>query len=334
MLDMPDRLVDQIRNMRIVQRVDDRTAASLTDDQAEMPQQAQLMRHRRPFHPDRLRKLSHAAGTLAQPRQDPHPARRRQRLHRLRHITRRHRVDSGPPIVSFDFVCHPSKIAEQMLRCSALRQALRLTSRLSESTDATQRYQHRRVTRAPMEHQGIPARPPAGTRGRELAAAGRIGDPAGMAKTYRLSPGTRSINSLFRGLTRLGLGASYRHILTVPGRKSGRLYSTPVDVIELADQRWLVAGYGPTNWVRNVRAAGEVTLSRGRQSQRFRVEEADRPAAVPVLRTYMREIRVTRPYFDASPDSADEDVAAELPRHAVFRLIPVVNGGRQTDAAR
>jgi hypothetical protein len=47
----------------------------------------------------------------------------------------------------------------------------------------------------------------------------------------------------------------------------------------------------------------------------------------------MREIRVTRPYFDASPDSADEDVAAELPRHAVFRLVPVVNGGRGTDAA-
>ena len=47
----------------------------------------------------------------------------------------------------------------------------------------------------------------------------------------------------------------------------------------------------------------------------------------------MSEIRVTRPYFDASPDSADDDVAAELPRHPVFRLIPEVNGGRQTDAA-
>jgi deazaflavin-dependent oxidoreductase (nitroreductase family) len=154
-----------------------------------------------------------------------------------------------------------------------------------------------------------------------------------MAKTYRLSPGTRLINSLFRVLTRLGLGASYRHILTVPGRKTGRLFSTPVDIIELDDQRWLVAGYGPTNCVRNVRAAGEVTLSRGRHSGRFRVEEADRPAAVPVLRKSMTKIRVTRPYFDASPDSADEGVAAELPRHPAFRLIPVVNGGRQTDAA-
>ena len=34
----------------------------------------------------------------------------------------------------------------------------------------------------------------------------------------------------------------------------------------------------------------------------------------------MAEIRVTRAYFDATPNSADEAVAAELPRHPVFRL--------------
>ena len=36
--------------------------------------------------------------------------------------------------------------------------------------------------------------------------------------------------------------------------------------------------------------------------------EADALDAVPVLRKYMTEIRVTRPYFDASPDSHDDDV--------------------------
>jgi deazaflavin-dependent oxidoreductase (nitroreductase family) len=143
-----------------------------------------------------------------------------------------------------------------------------------------------------------------------------------MAKTYRRSFGTRLINSLFRAMTRLGLGASYRHILTVPGRKTGRLYSTPVDIINVEGQRWLVAGYGPASWVRNVRAAGEVTLSRGRRSYRFKVEEAEAADAVPVLRKYIGEIRVTRPYFDATPDSPDEEIAAELPRHTVFRLIP------------
>ena len=137
-----------------------------------------------------------------------------------------------------------------------------------------------------------------------------------------MTRGTRLVNVLFWTLTRLGLGASYRHVLTAPGRKTGRLYSTPGDVIELDGQRWLVAGYGPASWVANTRTAGEVTLARGGHTDRFEVEEVDPAAAVPVLRKYMRTIRVTRAYSDANPDSTDEEIAAELPRHTVFRLIP------------
>ena len=156
-----------------------------------------------------------------------------------------------------------------------------------------------------------------------LAAATAIVHPRqGMAKTYRRHLGTRLINSWFRTLTKLGLGASYRHILTVRGRKTGRPHSTPVDVIEASGDRWLVAGYGPANWVLNTRAAGEVTLSRGGRSQAYKIEEAAAEDAVPVLRKYIAEIRVTRPYFDATPNSSDEAIAAELSRHAVFRLIP------------
>jgi len=47
-------------------------------------------------------------------------------------------------------------------------------------------------------------------------------------------------------------------------------------VVETSGHRWLVAGYGPVNWVRNARAAGEVTLSRGGRALRYKVAE---PAA-------------------------------------------------------
>jgi deazaflavin-dependent oxidoreductase (nitroreductase family) len=140
-----------------------------------------------------------------------------------------------------------------------------------------------------------------------------------MPKTYRVN---RPINWVFRTLTRLGLGASYRHILTVRGRKTGREYSTPVDVMQVGGQRWLVAGYGPVNWTKNVRASSAATLSRGGRSKRYRAEEAGPPQALPVLRTYMAEVPVTRPYFHAGPDSPDEVVAAEIARHPVFRLTP------------
>jgi hypothetical protein len=55
--------------------------------------------------------------------------------------------------------------------------------------------------------------------------------------------------------------------------------------------------------------------------RRSRVEEAIAQDAIAVLRAYIREIKVTRAYFDANPDSPDDAIAAELKRHAVFRLI-------------
>jgi deazaflavin-dependent oxidoreductase (nitroreductase family) len=143
-----------------------------------------------------------------------------------------------------------------------------------------------------------------------------------MAKTYAFNTGTRLVNWVFRWMTKVGVGASYRFILTVAGRKSGRLYSTPVDVMVHEGRRWLVAGYGPANWVENARAAGQVTLSRDGRTEVLAVEDASPGESVPVLRKYMREVRVTRRYFDASPDDPDDAIVAELPRHPVLKLMP------------
>jgi deazaflavin-dependent oxidoreductase (nitroreductase family) len=143
-----------------------------------------------------------------------------------------------------------------------------------------------------------------------------------MARIYRQNTATRMINWVFTTLTRLGMGASYRHLLTVRGRKTGQLRTTPVDVMEVGGQRWLVAGYGPANWVRNARAAGEVILSRGGHRGRYAIAEPAPGEAVPVLRKYMTDIRVTRPYFDATPASPDDEIEAELARHPVLLLIP------------
>jgi deazaflavin-dependent oxidoreductase (nitroreductase family) len=141
-----------------------------------------------------------------------------------------------------------------------------------------------------------------------------------MARTYRINAMERVINALFRVLTRLGFGAEYRHILTVRGRKTGKAYSTPVDVMEGGGRRFLVAPYGVVNWVRNARAAGEVSLSRGGRTEHVRVSELSPEASAPVLRQYISEVRVTRPYFDVTLDSTDQAFAAEAPRHPVFEI--------------
>jgi uncharacterized protein (TIGR02391 family) len=121
-----------------------------------------------------------------------------------------------------------------------------------------------------------------------------------VAKVYKLSLGTRLINWTFRVMTRMGVGASYRHILTVPGRKTGQLHSTPVDVLELAGHRWLVAGYGPANWVRNARAAGRPIPAR--------MADLD------------EETRRVAQFFRQLPEDTSVKVAAKMTTSAAFRL--------------
>lgn len=140
-------------------------------------------------------------------------------------------------------------------------------------------------------------------------------------RPYRRNIWRRGLNALVRPLARLGLTGPRTFLLSVPGRTSGKLWSTPVSIVKAGDERWLVAPYGDRNWVKNARAAGWVELRRGRVRDRLVVDELSPNEAVPVLRDYYRRGRVTRPFFDVSLDSGDEEWLAEAPRHPVFRLI-------------
>ena len=141
-----------------------------------------------------------------------------------------------------------------------------------------------------------------------------------MAGEYRKSAWRRALNALVRPLARLGLTGPRTHLLTVTGRESGKLWSTPVSIVEHGGERWLVAPYGERNWVKNARAAGWVELRRGRRRERLDVEEVDAEQAVPVLREYYRRFRVTRPFFEVTLESSAEDWLAEAHRHPAFRL--------------
>ena len=144
---------------------------------------------------------------------------------------------------------------------------------------------------------------------------------AGEPRPYRRSLWRRALNAIVRPLARLGLAGPHTHLLTVCGRTTGKLWSTPVSLVSEGDERWLVAPYGERNWVRNARAAGWVELRRGRRRERLRVEELAPEEAAPVLREYYRLFRVTRPFFAVSLDSPQEAWLAEAPRHPVFRLL-------------
>lgn len=142
-----------------------------------------------------------------------------------------------------------------------------------------------------------------------------------MAWTYRLSSWRRAVNWLVRGLLTVGLGPPRTYLLNVPGWKSGRMRSTPVTLVEEGSQRWLVAPYGEVGWVRNARAAGWVVLGRGWRSERVRIAELGPKESAPILRIYVSQAPITRPFFDVGPGSTLDAFEAEASRHPVFEIV-------------
>ena len=131
-------------------------------------------------------------------------------------------------------------------------------------------------------------------------------------------------NSLFGLLVGCGLGLLYNYLLQVHGRKTGRLYSTPVNVLDYEGKRFLVAPRGETQWVRNAIASGHVWLKRGQSREQFGLRILENPDKPIILSEYLNRYKTTvQRYFPVqagSPVEAFSNVAANYP---VFELTRV-----------
>lgn len=149
-----------------------------------------------------------------------------------------------------------------------------------------------------------------------------------MARTFRPSFFLRVGNSFATVLLRVGVKLGPMVLLTVSGRKSGKPRTTPVAIADYAGNRYVVAPYGAVNWVRNLRAAGGGTLTRGRRSEPFRAVELSAHDAAPILKLAVGRVpSFLRSYFDVTPSSPLEDYEREAPRHPVFQVIGTSAGG-------
>ena len=132
----------------------------------------------------------------------------------------------------------------------------------------------------------------------------------------------RAFNRLFGFLVGIGLGLKHNYLLQVRGRKSGKLYSTPIDLLDMDGKRFLVAPRGRTQWVRNAEAAGEVTLKKGafRQSFRLRaIPDAEKPE---LLKAYLDRFKTTvQRYFPVPAGSDVQALAGVAANYPVFELV-------------
>jgi hypothetical protein len=141
------------------------------------------------------------------------------------------------------------------------------------------------------------------------------------ALPWWLGPASR-LNLL---VLRLGLRIGTQHILSVPGRTTGRMRSTPVSLVTLDDIRYVVSGEG-LSWVKNARAAGWGELVRARQCERVSLTELPPDERGPILRAFWHQVPAGRSFiarlFGLAPDASADDFEGAAPRCPVFRIDP------------
>src|SRR5689334_15492379 len=106
--------------------------------------------------------------------------------------------------------------------------------------------------------------------------------------TSHLPRGQRIMNTIFSRMVRMGLipGA---HLISVPGRTSGIMRTTPIFLLKQDGHRWLVAGSEQADWVKNLRAAGWCLLIHDRRQERVAVIEVqESELRAPLLREFVR----------------------------------------------
>ncbi|WP_199429801.1 nitroreductase family deazaflavin-dependent oxidoreductase [Qaidamihabitans albus] len=126
-----------------------------------------------------------------------------------------------------------------------------------------------------------------------------------------------------QGLTNLGVSIMGSRVLYVRGRKTGEWRTTPVNLLVFEGERYLVAPRGHTQWVRNLRAAGEGKLRVGRRVERFTAVELPDEDKPPLLRAYLKRWawEVSMFFENLKADSPEEDLRRAAPGFPVFRVV-------------
>jgi deazaflavin-dependent oxidoreductase (nitroreductase family) len=129
-------------------------------------------------------------------------------------------------------------------------------------------------------------------------------------------------NRLVALLTRLGISVAGSRVLEVRGRKSGEWRRTPVNLLTVEGNRYLVAPRGHTQWVRNLRASGEGRLVVGRRIEKFAATELDDDEKPDLLRAYLEKWKweVGAFFGGVGPGAPDAELRRIAPDHPVFRV--------------
>lgn len=127
-------------------------------------------------------------------------------------------------------------------------------------------------------------------------------------------PRSRAIAISRRLLGPIWQRVGFTALLEVPGRRTGTPHRVALFPIEVGGTLYLLSQYGPSEWVRNLRAAGGGALRRKGRVEAFTAIEVDGAERERVIAAF--HAKTPRPFsrdFDQRPEPAD---------HPTFRVDP------------
>lgn len=150
-----------------------------------------------------------------------------------------------------------------------------------------------------------------------------------MAQVLRPPRGISLFNALAKPLLAAGLPMGFNGLLTVRGRRSGLLRTTPLAIIEDGGRRWVWSPWGEVHWVRNVRAAGQATIAVRRREEAVRAVELDAAQRIAFFRETLEPVARRIPlgyWFVRAFDGVDlRDPERAAGGRVVFELLPLAD---------
>jgi deazaflavin-dependent oxidoreductase (nitroreductase family) len=129
-----------------------------------------------------------------------------------------------------------------------------------------------------------------------------------------------------KSLLRAGVPLGFNRLVTIRGRTSGQLRTTPVAVLDFEGRRWIWSPWGDSQWVRNLRAAGEATITIRRHDEEVTATELDPTERIAFFRDVLAPFAARLPFgftFIRVVDGVDlRDPVAAAEGRRVFELSP------------
>lgn len=122
----------------------------------------------------------------------------------------------------------------------------------------------------------------------------------------------------------IGLPVGPMYLLKVKGRRSGRVFTNPVAPVKVDGKLYILQAFPGSDWVKNVRVAGQAIMVRGRTARHVRLIEVPPEERAEIAREFPKQVPMGVGIFVKNGVVADKSPASFAkagPGIPIFRIV-------------